>query len=434
MSSLFGMFHFANPLGLLALLAVAVPILIHLLNKSKGNLVVVGTLDFIRGAKSKRVTEVKLTNLILLLLRIAILALAAFCVAELMSTKGKGTSESSVFVTPAWAEKASREDWLSAFSTANSGTASILSEDIKSINISDIDDIVDVKNQNFSVAGTLLGELSEKQYNGPVHVFATNKASDLSDIGALGNFDIVWHIDEAPSPTDADQRVLSIILVKDNDFGQQAADIAKAIRTLSEHRSISLTLQVFSAEETPSQENGEIDWLVWASRKDLGAWSRQLKAGGRILKLSPDTTESGTPENISLGSYPFTQFRASVSPSKAHQGKDIWQTVGGVPLLTQEHNSQGKEYELQFSLSDGPDSLSKQPEFPIVLLSLLMNDRDELHQRYPAATVNAPAPTESADTEISGLRQPVPTRLWLALILIALWSLERYVSERVRHD
>ncbi|WP_025896198.1 BatA domain-containing protein [Kordiimonas gwangyangensis] len=114
MSSLFGMFHFANPLGLLALLAVAVPILIHLLNKSKGNLVVVGTLDFIRGAKSKRVTEVKLTNLILLLLRIAILALAALCVAELMSTKGKGTSESSVFVTPAWAQKASREDWLSA--------------------------------------------------------------------------------------------------------------------------------------------------------------------------------------------------------------------------------------------------------------------------------------------------------------------------------
>ena len=56
-----------NSAALLALFSLLVPIIIHIINPSRGKLIYIGKIDFIKVAQKLKVTELKLTEILLLI-------------------------------------------------------------------------------------------------------------------------------------------------------------------------------------------------------------------------------------------------------------------------------------------------------------------------------------------------------------------------------
>ena len=88
---------FLAPAGLLGLLALAVPLLIHLFSHSKGRKVLIGHIELVRQARRRRVTEIRLTQWLLLALRLVMFTLAAFILAQLVR---QGLEQSGLALLP----------------------------------------------------------------------------------------------------------------------------------------------------------------------------------------------------------------------------------------------------------------------------------------------------------------------------------------------
>lgn len=82
------MIHFLAPLAFFALLSVAIPIALHLLNRKEGTRVKVGSLKFIEVSESRRFKSLKLNELLLLFLRVSLLVLLAVLLARPLLENG----------------------------------------------------------------------------------------------------------------------------------------------------------------------------------------------------------------------------------------------------------------------------------------------------------------------------------------------------------
>ncbi len=96
--------QFLAPLGLLSLLALVLPIVIHLLSRHAGKIVKVGSLRFLLSSTSVRFKSLKLSELTLLFLRLVLLVLLAMMLAQPVWLKETGDTSASargpVWVAP----------------------------------------------------------------------------------------------------------------------------------------------------------------------------------------------------------------------------------------------------------------------------------------------------------------------------------------------
>ncbi len=96
------MIQFFAPLALFALAALLAPLLIHLLSRKAGKRVKVGSIKFLLAAESRRLKSLKLSELALLLLRCALLAVLVLLLAQpqWLSSAQQHTSQELIFVAP----------------------------------------------------------------------------------------------------------------------------------------------------------------------------------------------------------------------------------------------------------------------------------------------------------------------------------------------
>jgi hypothetical protein len=76
------MLHFLSPFWLISLLAVAVPVAVHLLSRRPGKTIKIGSIRFLEASVSHRLKSLKLSEIPLLLLRTALVAILALLVAQ----------------------------------------------------------------------------------------------------------------------------------------------------------------------------------------------------------------------------------------------------------------------------------------------------------------------------------------------------------------
>ncbi|GAA3965729.1 BatA domain-containing protein [Hymenobacter antarcticus] len=94
------MFTLLNPFALLALLGLLVPVAIHLWNRRPGREVAVGSLRWLAAGANRRLRNLKLEQVWLLLLRAALLAVLAVAVAEPVWRQRQPASRGQVLLSP----------------------------------------------------------------------------------------------------------------------------------------------------------------------------------------------------------------------------------------------------------------------------------------------------------------------------------------------
>ncbi|OFI36067.1 hypothetical protein BFC17_10390 [Alteromonas lipolytica] len=113
--------YFASPIALLGLLAISIPIVIHLLSKSKAKPVLFGHLDLIPSGKQKPVTQLTITQWLLLLLRILMLVTLTLLLSQPLRPETSSTNpqQTTLLITSQWldyADKAQRDALLDRLS------------------------------------------------------------------------------------------------------------------------------------------------------------------------------------------------------------------------------------------------------------------------------------------------------------------------------
>lgn len=242
------------PAGLLGLLAIAIPVVIHLISRGRGRRVLIGNIELVRAARQSRVTALRLTEWLLLLLRVAILVVAALLLARL-ALQGTGVADADVsYVTPGWlrsATDAERAELLSLEPAARVLTAGYPPAGDYDPGIAD---------PAYDAWPLLAERLSTLRHAGAVDVYAEPRMASFGVHRPRLPNAINWRLAAAAvaPPAPASQG----IVVHDIDRVEDVRRIGRALAALKRHRVPQLDWETCLADDADCA-SGSHDWVAW---------------------------------------------------------------------------------------------------------------------------------------------------------------------------
>lgn len=340
------------PAGLFGLLALAIPVLIHLISHGRGRRVLTGNIELLRAARQARVTTLRLTQWLLLLLRMTIVIVATLLLARL-ALQGIDSADADItYVTPGWlysAADAERTELLSLEPAAR-----VLAPGFPPAQ----DYEPAIPNPDYDAWPLLAERLSALRHAGTVHVYAESRIAAFGSHRPRLPNEISWHL------VDPERAALesSGLVIHDRDRATDVRRLELALAALKVHRLPQLQWQTCLADDATCRGRPR-DWVVWLA----------------------DAEPPG-----------------DIDSARVYRPRDpAW----------------------RLATSD--------PRYPEILLGEILGDEQQRRawQHIPA----------SPDILTAGARPPgfmplphQPLQPWLVLVLIALWAVERLLSERRR--
>jgi hypothetical protein len=439
MPGVFSGLSVVSPAAWWALLALGIPLLIHLFSRSRGRLVRIGHIDLIRQARKLQVTEVKLTRWLLLLLRLGIFTLAALILAGFSKAGLNSSDAPTVYLTSHWLKTSGSEAIQAVLRDARQipGSRVFLLQpgfpeaDPEMLETSAQQAVTDPGDS--SDIWTLLSErLSLEHHNGKVTVYATDHVLQYGSHKPALPREVDWRISHPQQTPAVDYGSIRAMIVYAPDRAADASLLGSVLSTLKEHRLPGLLWENAAANQS-GELPGNIDWLIRLENEALNpALFAEIKRPTVILTDAGGADPVKVSQFVSLPFYPFTTFRLErFTPKKADEhGMVAVSTKDGSALLRE--SNFGHIRLLQFNSRFNPqwNSLTQQVEFPELFLQL-MSGRGRETQRFSNARVSPANLQTRHATSIMDI--PLPRRSLqglLAILLVFLWIVERWLSER----
>lgn len=429
-----------------ALLALGIPLLIHLFSRSRGRLVRIGHIDLIRQARKIRVTEVKLTQWLLLLLRLAIFTLAALILVGLATPGLNSSKEPTSYLTPAWLSGASEDDINSILSIASQTDDSrvlLLQPGFPPADREQLEtgrQLPSPAMGDLSNTWSLLSErLSLEHHRGEVTVYATDYMLQFGSRRPALPRDVDWRLRRAEQTPVVAPRASRALVTFEPDRVADAARIGAVLAVLREHRLPELTWEsIASAQLADATANA--DWIIHLGDTDLDpAQLPKTISPGVIFNDAGGSTPEMTKQFVHVPFYPFTSFRVDrftrhvmnkPGEHRANEREVLLASADGSPLLTESHDGPLRLLKFNSRFDSNWSSLAQQAEFPELLLQLMSGTQQD-HLRFSDARVS---PLNIQNThEQSSTDLPLPRRSLqrlLATLLAFFWLGERWLSER----
>ena len=422
-----------------ALLALGIPLLIHLFNRSRGRLVRIGHIDLIRAARTLQVTEVKLTRWLLLLLRLGIFTLAALILAGL-ATAGLNSSDApTIYLTSNWLKASDSHDINTVLSAAEQTPGSRVfllqpgfpQADLELLKTRGQQPLADVGDSG-KIWSLLSERLSLEKHNGKVTVYATDNLLQFGSHKPALPRGVDWRISHPPQAPVADHGSIRAMIVFEPERAADALLLGSVFSTLKEHRLPGLLWESVTADRF-TEIPGNIDWLIRLGNEALDpATITETQLPTVILTDASGAGSEKLSQFISLSFYPFTTFRLERFTRHAadEYGRVLLRTQDGSPLLRESHFGHTRWVQFNSRFNPQWNSLLQQAEFPELLLQL-MSDPGWETQRFSDARIS-PVNLQTR-RDITTMDIPLPHRSLqglLAILLVILWTGERWLSER----
>jgi hypothetical protein len=438
------------PAALWALLALVIPVLIHLFSRSRGRLVRIGHIDLVRQARKIRVTEVKLTQWLLLLLRLFILVLATLILAGLATTGPKSSDTPAFYVTPAWLQASSEAQIDTLLSDAAEAPGAHVYLLQPGFPLADQARLIEgrqrplgVNDDAISVWALLAERLSLEQHRDVVKVYTTDDFSQYGTHKPVLPRDVEWRVKQSRNALEAVQEAIRVLIVHDTDRAADAAIISSVLATLKEHR-----LPGLLWDSTTAIQPGEIplaaDWLIYLGANEPGVKDIELfDSPGVILTDANGVEGEDSTQFVSLPFYPFTTFRLDrfgQQPSSESgepgisKGIVLLASSDGHPVLQEFHHGPTRLIRFNSRFNPAWNSLTQQVEFPELFLQLMTGSARDAIRFADAgiAAANLPGKPGGMVSDI-----PLPRRSLqslLAMLLVIVWVSERWLSERISRE
>ncbi len=248
-----------------SLLALIIPVVIHLLSRSKGKIVKVAYTHLIASPKQKTVADIRLEQPWLLLLRLLVLILLSLLLVQLWfnDSPTRVADQSIIAVSPNWLDKAESEqrETLAQTIQASPNLSYLLSAPISKLTAQQIRQwqprmaplaVNNVWTQAASVSNKLPNASS-------LYIYALGSAADFwgSKVSLVQKID--WHLLEAPTDFNTQEPINVVLLANQNT--PYLAHWQQALLALKQGPLPGLEIDTL-ADNAVIDNPQEIDWLI----------------------------------------------------------------------------------------------------------------------------------------------------------------------------
>lgn len=435
-----------TPAAWWALSALAIPLLIHLFSRSRGRLVPIGHIDLIRQARRAKVTELRLTQWLLLMLRLGIFTLAALILAGLATTGHENSADPAVYLTSGWVQSAGAEEKEAVFKDADAQPATrlfLLQPGFPKVDRSTLDTLARTTAPGADGTGNTWALLAERlslaRHDGPVTVYATDLLMQFGRDKPALPVEISWRTSHPPAAAAPGPVDIRALIAYDRDRAADARLIEAALAALKAQRLPGLLWESIELDQSAAIPSG-VDWLIRLGNgePDITAIDRT----GPPLVIFSDAIDTGddVPEQVlNLPFYPFSQFRvnrlghaAVMAPGQGAPAE--WRILIGAnelaPVLQESRAGRVRVLQFNSRFDPGWSSLALQAEFPELLLQLLLEPGHDF-QRFTDARIDPAGLSGVAPAAVSETVLPRRSlQKLLVMLLVIFWITERWLSER----
>jgi len=424
-----------TPMGLWALLALVIPILIHLFNRSRGRLVRIGHIDLIRQARRLKVTEVKLAQWLLLLLRLGIFTLAALVLAGLARPGLESSESATAYVSPAWLrtvqpelidELLGRHDRVLVLQAEFTPLDKDLSDEIRQTQLK----ISTIRN----IWPLLADRLSLEHHGGAVDTYVVDLLTQFGSSRPALPTAVNWNLAHPETARESNQLPGSAVVAFDMKRKQDAEIFRAALSSLKAHRIPDLTWEMVDTHDiTPQQLNS--DWLIHLSANALTTQQLALiNTPTTVLMDAADEPPKRDLQYVTLPFYPFSTFRVSGPGQSLDDAQNIGTTADGTAVLQEQYV--GNTRILRFNSWFNPQwsSATQQAEFPELLLHLMLSEKQK-DRAFNDARIKLAQLQHGSTEQLTDILLPRRSlQSLLMFLLVLLWVTERWLSERKQSE
>lgn len=440
----------AYPLAMWALLILLIPLLIHLFNRSKGRLVNIGHIDLVKQAKKLRVTEVKLDHWLLLLVRLSIFALLVLLLAGLSAPRSSQNMAPAIYITESWLADADDDEIHALIEKADESAQVQLQLLQTGFPTIDRQWLNDLKVSSLPEAGNftdvwplLLEKLDDEGHAGPVTVYATDNSSQFGEHMPILPERVTWQFRPSPAASDFAVTRYHAVIVYAQARIVATQEMSSLFELLKKHRLPGLSWETVPVEGL-KETYPESDWLILLTEDESKLPALKNNQTPTTVFMDAAYTQTvSTQEYVELTFYPFSsfilkQYVVTSMDSRTATDTGDWKTVlktqSGQPVLEEFNSAQLRILKFNSRFHNDWNSLLLQAEFPELFLQLMLGEQG-LSSRYPNSRVNPDTlqnrPSGNDKSSRVSLESLAQTLLFL---LVFLWVLERWLSERRSRD
>lgn len=434
-------------------LAVLIPIIIHLLNRSRGKLVTFAHVALLRNTAPKPSYELRLSQRLLLLLRMLLLVLAALLLSQPWWPSPSDKHE-SILVSVDWLNSSNASDKQQLATRLGEQTAILLDGPAVATKQQTLSPEAIINWSSQAVDGTqniwakIHSHASSLAPQTTMVIYTTNRASQYSGNKMTIHQPLEWQIKKLDS-TALPAQALNILLVYQAQRQQDVAAIRAALEALASQSLGTIEVNtVTQADFEQSQADSTLltaQLVWWLSSAPLAP---QLLHGPPPLGVIIDGPDAASEQHWQADS---TELLVSALTGHRLAGRSnpgfdsqhselLWQTTQGLPLLSR--YSTPTRNVLQFYSRFNPrwSNASSLASFPLLLADLLHTalpamlsanavlDPAQIEQQ-PALS---PPVSEPAAANIKPVDAPDTLTALLGLLLVLVFALERLYSEKTK--
>ena len=444
-----------DPVALVGLLSLVVPISIHLFNPSRGKLVLIGNIDFIKKIKNARVTEVKINQWLLLMIRLIIFLLLSVILAGLVKQNAEEFSKQpQLFITQDWLNNMTEEELVELKRHHKDDPVSMLTPDFEEVEIDSLEVTSEITEYIFPEVriNTLLAEMQARSLaSEKTIIYATNRLLQYSpeQVENLSRPDIDWRIKQLESkPQYTFERQfpnsLNIAVYYSTSRQMDNRYLKLALDTISKIARVKLGIKYYPADKADGVNTSNVsdkiesDWVFWLSEDAIpNVLIEQVKSGSYLFTdmlegVHKTNNNRRVPIAIKI-EQSWIHFYSAALTQFNPNSKPIWHNQAGQTALSVEFTQQGKIFRFSSRLNPEWNDLVNKVNFPGILACLLNSRPKMKQQKLISASELVPLVRSSKnDSDITAVVDIVntPLRPVLLLIICLLWLIERWLSEK----
>lgn len=453
MSELFGLVWQLPWYGLTAI-AVFIPILIHLLNRSRGKLVSFAHVALLHNTQPQPTAELRVTQRLLLLLRILLLLTAAALLAKPW-WPDISDNNARIMLSQDWLNSASSADKQQLAKQLGQQSALLLDSPATPAlrQTLDAQAILAWQNQPNEMAINLWAKIQSHAANEPpmrpLSVYTTNRANQFAGNKVTIASPLSWQINELSETNTTEP--LSVLLIYQDARQHEVKYLSAALKALQQQSNVTIQITSLSDKQFRQQvldkNQPKAQVVLWLSAAPLMLEIMQSdKAPAVVVMEVADRDNFSTMQQdwqLSSSDTLLSELRGKIftQPANAsvtsHSSQPIWQTTQDLAIMSQQ--TVGKTAVLQFYSRFDPEwnNLVMLPAFPLIL-GQLIQDALPLHQQLARSYLE---PLQISHSTKHGSLDPLPSvqpsyqaqsdsPYALSLLLLLLFCVERLYSEK----
>jgi hypothetical protein len=438
----------------LGLLTLVIPIIIHLLSQNRARLIKFSLVGFIQSATVAQMTQLRLTERILLALRLALLLLGALLLAHLVWPPQADAPKTHVLVTQDWLAHASAQQKKVLAGSLNEAKFTYLDPANpfvrRTLTAQQLLNSQGWPAQKDTGTNLWLGlfnysrNLSE---NDGLSVYTTDRLQQFSGQRLPITPPLDWHILQVPQGTRG-PLTMNLLVIYTLQQQNSVTYLRGAMNALEQQSGITVKVTYAQQDAVPvdSQPLDDADWVAYLSDQPpddlLMAYVQQ---GGKLLITAAQADQSGHWSARRPGSdtsITISQLGDPALPQPIFAGLPqdrLWQTLDGQDVLKQYYFGQGQILAWHSRFTPKWNNLVTQLDFPMIVNGLLLGELAEQANlangrlspeqiRHSEPPKHAVSPAYLTKTQVT--TEPGSWTRLLLVLLVGVFCAERIMAQR----